>query len=87
MQILIPGWAPNISNASPCQGRLPTLPMFPYARAVSQKFQHFLTPVQAFDASHASTYAGAGFQSFTRNSLRLCRLLEVRTIPYASTAS
>ncbi|MBW0535047.1 hypothetical protein O181_074762 [Austropuccinia psidii MF-1] len=56
----------------------------PYAGAASPQFQHFLTPVQASNPSHANPYAFSGSQCFTCSSLHLYRFL---TIPCTGEAS
>ncbi|MBW0488293.1 hypothetical protein O181_028008 [Austropuccinia psidii MF-1] len=56
----------------------------PYARSASPQFQHFLTPVQASNPSHANPYAYTGSQFFTLSSLHLYRSL---TIPCKGEAS
>ncbi|MBW0511648.1 hypothetical protein O181_051363 [Austropuccinia psidii MF-1] len=63
-QILTPGHAADNSKSSLHQGRLLTISMLPYAAAVSQQFQRFLFPVQAFDASHPNPYTCTGSQHF-----------------------
>ncbi|MBW0540949.1 hypothetical protein O181_080664 [Austropuccinia psidii MF-1] len=79
-QILMPVQDANTSHTKPCA-------LNPYTRAASQKCKHFLTLVQAPNASHENTYYCTGSQQFkqllalgkppknSKNSLCQCRLL------------
>ncbi|MBW0537658.1 hypothetical protein O181_077373 [Austropuccinia psidii MF-1] len=67
--------------------RFLAIKIIPFARAASQKLQHFLMRVQAPNASHANPYACTGSQQFKQLRTPRHASNNSHANPYACTGS